>query len=114
MKTLHLPLKKEWYNLIEEREKLAEYREINPYWQRRLCQHYSTACKCSDDAGAEHPCFKPVEYTHVLLRYGYTKRTMLFRIASITIEEGAVFFGAPLFRKVFVIRLGRKKSTTLN
>lgn len=36
MKILELPLKKEWYNMIESGEKREEYREIKPYWQNRL------------------------------------------------------------------------------
>ena len=36
MKILELPLKKEWYNMIESGEKREEYREIKQYWQKRL------------------------------------------------------------------------------
>ena len=37
MKTLHLPLKKEWYHMIESGVKTEEYREIKPYLVKRLC-----------------------------------------------------------------------------
>lgn len=36
MKTLHLSLKKEWYEMIESGVKTEEYREIKPYWTRRF------------------------------------------------------------------------------
>jgi hypothetical protein len=36
MKILELPLKKEWYNMIESGEKREEYREIKPYWSKRI------------------------------------------------------------------------------
>ena len=36
MKTLYLPLKKEWYEMIEAGIKKEEYREESPYWRRRL------------------------------------------------------------------------------
>ena len=36
MKILDLPLKKEWYNMIESGIKKEEYREIKPYWCNRL------------------------------------------------------------------------------
>lgn len=36
MPTLHLTLKKEWFNMILSGEKKEEYREIKPYWIRRL------------------------------------------------------------------------------
>lgn len=38
IKTLPLPLKKEWYNMIESGVKTEEYREIKPYWINRLIQ----------------------------------------------------------------------------
>ena len=36
MKTLHLPLKAKWYEMIESGVKTEEYREIKPYWMKRL------------------------------------------------------------------------------
>ena len=36
MKILHLPLKKEWYDMIERGDKREEYRENTRYWQTRL------------------------------------------------------------------------------
>ena len=40
MKTLCLPLKKEWYEMIESGVKTEEYREIKPYWVTRLAHCY--------------------------------------------------------------------------
>lgn len=36
MKTLHLTLKKKWFDMIASGEKKEEYRELKPYWVRRL------------------------------------------------------------------------------
>jgi hypothetical protein len=36
MRILHLTLKKKWFNLIASGEKNIEYRELKPYWIRRL------------------------------------------------------------------------------
>lgn len=36
MKYLHLTLKKNWFDLILSGEKKEEYREIKPYWEKRL------------------------------------------------------------------------------
>ena len=33
---LVFPLKKEWYEKIKSGEKTVEYREIKPYWTKRL------------------------------------------------------------------------------
>ena len=102
MKTLHLPLKKEWYEVIESGVKTEEYREIKPYWSKRL-------------TGVEHPLFSvrygyrsanQNGYTHIKFSYGYTKRTMTFECNGITIGKGRSVWGAP-DNDVFIIKLGR-------
>ena len=35
-KILHLTLMKKWFDLILEGKKKVEYREIKPYWTKRL------------------------------------------------------------------------------
>lgn len=87
MKTLYLPLKKQWYEMIERGEKREEYREMKPYWQKRLTGRIDAVC----------------------LSYGYTKRRMTFECAGITIGRGRPEWGAP-DDEVFVIKLGRRIS----
>lgn len=36
MKILHLTLKKKWFDQIASGKKTVEYREIKPYWDKRL------------------------------------------------------------------------------
>ena len=36
MNILHLTLTKNWFDLILSGEKKEEYREIKPYWEKRL------------------------------------------------------------------------------
>jgi hypothetical protein len=36
MRTLHLTLKKKWFDMIASGEKKEEYREIKEYWVKRL------------------------------------------------------------------------------
>lgn len=115
MKILHLPLKSAWYLMIESGVKKEEYREIKPYWIKRLAK-----CKGSNDHNVTgfwckkancHSCivhsngFHPEGYTHVLFRYGYTKRTMLFKLDSISIGKGNPDWGAP-DENVFILKLG--------
>lgn len=45
MKTLCLPLKKEWYKMIESGVKTEEYREIKPYWIVKAGQHLKESDK---------------------------------------------------------------------
>lgn len=95
MKILDLPIKKEWYNMIESGIKDEEYREIKQYWCKRLLKYQDTIEDAVD--------FRD-DYTHVRFRYGYTKRTMLREIESITIGYGKPEWGAPTGRKVFIIK----------
>lgn len=92
MKILHLPLKQQWYEKIERGEKLEEYREINGYWMPRLV-----------DLSKSINSFKP--FTHALFRLGYTKRTMLREIESISVGYGKPEWGAPTDRRVYIIKL---------
>ena len=34
--TVHLPIKRKWFDMILSGEKKEEYREVKPYWVRRL------------------------------------------------------------------------------
>lgn len=86
MKILYLSLKSKWYNMIELGEKNEEYREIKEYWDKRLIDK---------------------KYDAVQFSYGYTKRTMLFRLDSISIGMGKPEWGAP-DDYVFVLKLGER------
>lgn len=88
---LHLPLKSEWYNLIESGIKTEEYREIKPYWIKRLC---------ITDSDFKH-------YDKVKFSYGYTKKTMTFLIEKISKGKGNKEWGA-MDDEVFIITLGNR------
>lgn len=94
MKILELPIKKEWYNMIEIGEKREEYREIKQYWQKRLAFYFGNILVCTN----------PYDYTHVRFRCGYTKRTMLYKIDEIIIGRGNPNWGAPTDKDVFIIK----------
>jgi len=86
MKILHLTLKKKWFDMILSGEKTEEYREIKPYWTKRL--------------------FK--DYTHVKFRNGYSKNA-----PSFTIELKGIFTGIPNHKwadsaseVVYILKLG--------
>lgn len=93
MKILDLPLKKKWYNMYESGEKREEYREYKEYWYKRLI---------------DVETLRPKPYTHVRFRYGYTRRTMLFEITSINVGMGLPEWGAPTYKEVFIIKLGKR------
>lgn len=41
-KDLHLPLKATWFNMIKYDYKVEEYRDITPYWAKRLMEYHPT------------------------------------------------------------------------
>ncbi len=110
MMILDLPLKARWYDMQESGEKPEEYREITPYWIKRLVDTHRLGqkmlCNVPNVAAIfiEHGCVQMKPYTHVLFRYGYTRRTFLRRIDSITVGRGNPAWGAPEDRDVFIIR----------
>lgn len=112
--------------MIESGIKNEEYREIKPYWLKRLFytidigfNHYvNVDSECADfycanianigllKSDFEGGGFKVKGYTHIRFRYGYTKRTMLFELDNITIGRGKTEWGAPKDRYVFKLKLG--------
>lgn len=125
MKTLHLPLKKEWYDMIESGVKTEEYRELKPFWANRLLysvplgvkEYWESVLQRAREFSEKHPFvtlhkslivdYGTRGYTHVKFSYGYTKRTMTFKINEITIGKGNKDWGAP-DKDVFIINLGER------
>ena len=110
IKILYLPLKKEWYELIEKGIKIEEYRSIDPYWVKRLTTlKYKTDILYSMTRGElierikEEAFFK--RFDAVRFSYGYTKRTMTFICEGIKIGKGKPEWGAPE-EEVFIIKRG--------
>ncbi len=64
MKTLHLTLMKEWFDQILAGTKKIEYREIKPYWTKRLF----------DENG------KSKHYDIIEFRNGYSKDCRKMRV----------------------------------
>ena len=103
MKILDLPLKKEWFKMIESGEKTEEYRQIKSYWIERLTWH-----EPGPDPNMIDPQRSPKPDTHIRFRHGYTKRTMHFGLESIRIGKGKPEWGAPAEKSVFILKLGNR------
>lgn len=102
MKILDLPLYALWYEMIESGIKKEEYREVKSYWNKRFVDVNSPLF--SHRYGRENCNVKG--YTHVRFRYGYTKRSVLFKIDEIVIGRGNPEWGAPTDKDVFIIKIG--------
>ena len=104
-KTLHLSLKKGWYNMIESGIKTEEYREIKDFWCKRLIHDYDERMEEFGAIIFDEGKFKV--YDRVKFSYGYTKRTMTFEIENISVGIGNKEWGA-LDKPVFIIKLGKR------
>ena len=86
-KVLTLTVSKQWFDMIADGRKTEEYREIKPYWIKRL----TTNCEVAYDVAAETYCGKVLyrPYTHVLFINGYRKDSPRIEkeIVSITIGK---------------------------
>lgn len=92
MRILHLPLKKEWYEMIESGVKTEEYRDLSEYWISCLTRYgddeklngrlYANFLSTSPNVlklNIEGGIMRLVEFETVKFSYGYTKRTMTFQ-----------------------------------
>lgn len=107
-RTLDLVLKGCWYDLIKSGVKREEYREISPYWCKRIL-HYGHSLPMIYwnkllKAKKKTPTINMYNIpTYVRFRRGYTKESMLFKIDDISIGIGKAELGAPQ-EEVFIIK----------
>lgn len=125
--TLYLILKQLWFGMVSSGKKTEEYREITPFWVRRLLAEVEHVPFGED---IFHPVDLPKDCTAVIpenvkqlllsgnlaarpfrevnFGHGYSKgrSSVTLPIKGITIGRGRPEWGAPLDRDVFIIRLG--------
>ena len=127
MRTLDLVLRKKWYDMIDSGEKTEEYREIKPYWVRRLLEpidlfgrdyckaesfdtDFSGWCEFIVPKDIRDGVIEFKDFTHVTFHLGYSKDrpSMTFAIKKIIIDEGKEEWGAFPGETYFVIKLGER------
>lgn len=92
-KILSLVLIKIWFDMIASGQKPEEYRELTPYWYKRL-----------------GPLFKaPPAFVYFGLGYASSRPTMLVKFEGITIGKGRPEWGAVPGKSYFIIKLGHIK-----
>jgi hypothetical protein len=113
IKTLHLTLKKKWFDMIASGEKKEEYREIKPYWTSRLVDELR-ASEEGKDFAFEHVGFwwemqTPRAYDSVTFTNGYGKNrpSITLSIRDITDGYGKEDWGAEYGKPYFIIKLGK-------
>lgn len=95
---LIFPLKKEWYEKIKSGEKTVEYREVKPYWTKRIAM---ALCSSMFALYSSEEVFNKVSATGFkkkfaacypanacLLRLGYTRKKLTAYISLIEIVDG--------------------------
>lgn len=95
---LIFPLKKEWYEKIKRGEKTIEYREVKPYWTKRINKYKDwwsqflppkdRSVFCASFPTVFHSRTNPGENAQCLLRCGYTYQCTLANITKIEIVDG--------------------------
>lgn len=96
MKILHLVLKGKWYDMILSDIKKEEYREIKPFWIKRLCEDWLltdvarlVSVMVVMNAEKEvNGAYSFKSYSHVCFHRGYTSESMIIEIKDISIGIG--------------------------
>ena len=125
MNILHLTLKKKWFDMILSGEKKEEYRELKPYWLKRLYFNDDTEAYNSNMTEEVITELEDFEYTNEQLDFwagwkahkigkikftnGYAKNSPSFEIEcnGIEINHGKVKWGAEPGCRYFVLKLGK-------
>lgn len=97
---LHLPLKKKWFNMIASGIKTEEYREIKPYWIKRLLV-WNWPISHIETFG--NGIVKPI--THIHFRDGYSKKVIVKKFKTLRIGTPNAEWCEPVDvnKKVFII-----------
>lgn len=116
-KTLHLTLKKKWFDMILSGEKKEEYREIKPYWIKRLiAPEFAWNSLTKEDRESHLYACPNGFYNHfdtITFKNGYAGNApeMIIELKSIKIHYGVPDWGASVGIEYFVLELGDIIST---
>lgn len=129
LETLHLILKRKWWEMIAFCGKTEEYRDFTPFYINRLCDNPRFNSKgeiigrqsigrwtldACERRGIdlkkawEDGNMIPKNFSYVTLHLGYTNKIMIFDIKSIRVGEGRPEWGAEPGKQYFIIELGER------
>ena len=92
---LTLPIKKKWFDMIKSGEKKEEYREIKPYWTKRL------GFISTDEKTVVYQVNK-----NILLRNGYSKNSPTVKCyVRIKVGYGKPEWGAEPNKLYYVLKI---------
>lgn len=101
---LVLPIKKKWFDMIKAGEKLEEYREIKPYYDKRLLNYFEHT-----DYGS-FIVINPYNEKQIILRNGYNKESpSLLCLCTLDMGTGKEEWGAEENKKYYILRIKEAK-----
>ncbi|WP_051621299.1 hypothetical protein [Leeuwenhoekiella sp. MAR_2009_132] len=120
MTTLHLNLKKKWFDMFLAGIKKEEYRELNHYWFKRIVfnhkkvnQFYNVHTDLgvknlfSNPLLAKSIAFKPIDTITFSNGYAKDRPQFVIELKGIEIREGKPEWGAEPRKKYFVLKTGQ-------
>lgn len=112
-KTLHLTLKKKWFDMILSGEKKEEYRDVSAYWVAILATKYTGAVGGDFQDKHKPNAYRFKDWDRVCFRNGYQKNApeIIVQFKGIHIGEAKSEWSDNWQGDVFVIRLGNILST---
>ena len=102
MKTLTLPLKRKWFDMIKAGIKKEEYRDIKPYYEKRLLEPFSSRLFRNGETGVKS--FDRLVFTLGYPKAGDTERMLVFKNPKIRIDTGKPEWGAEPGKLYYVIK----------
>lgn len=102
--TLHLNLKKQWFDMILSGEKKEEYRDITDYWRNRIIEHSES----ENIEGYFNFLHHGKSFDTVTFSNGYSKTRPQFEVElkDIRVGFGNLNWGAIPEVQYFVLELG--------
>jgi hypothetical protein len=113
-KNLQLSLKIKWFEMTKAGIKTEDYREITPYWIKRLCFKPDMGCVSDFPIERRFGVLVLKQFSQNTMTLGYPKSTDTDRILilehkGIEIRTGNPEWGAEPNKLYFVIKHGLKK-----
>lgn len=101
---LTLPIKKKWFDMIASGEKKEEYREIKPYWTKRL---FKTDIQFDIEAIINKIRNGECNFSKtVILKNGYSKMAPEMKcICKIKLGQGKLEWGAEEGKEYYILEI---------
>lgn len=107
---LILPIKRKWFDMIKSGEKKEEYREIKPYWTKRLNNEFDRMLKSIIPSNVERDLRKYPQWLTVRFRNGYNQCSPeMICNCKIKIGTGKPEWGAEPNKKYYILEILEEK-----